>query len=49
MKNEKIRNELISAKRKLLVYFKEQEKREKNVIGKIRINFMYRYFFYVNK
>ena len=45
MKNEKIRNELISAKRRLLVYFEEQEKRKKNAIGKIRINFMYHYLF----
>tara|TARA_B100001094_G_C17925414_1_gene668040 strand:+ start:653 stop:850 length:198 start_codon:yes stop_codon:yes gene_type:complete len=41
MKNENIKNEFINPKRKLLVNFKEQEKREKNAIGKIRIKFFY--------
>ena len=41
MKNENIRNEFINPKRKLLLNFKEQEKREKNAIGKIKIKFIY--------
>ena len=40
MKNEKMRNEFINPVRKLLVNFKEQEKRKKNAIGKIRIKFI---------
>ncbi len=40
MKNENIRNELINPTRKLLVNFRQQEKREKNAIGKIRIKFI---------
>ena len=40
MKNENIKNEFINPKRKLLLNFKEQEKREKNAIGKIRIKFI---------
>ena len=39
MKNESMRNELINPVRKLLVNFKELEKRKKNAIGKIRIKF----------
>ena len=38
-KNEKIRNEFINPVRKLLVNLREQEKRKKNAIGKIRIKF----------
>ena len=37
MKNENIRNEFISPIRRLLVNLREQEKRKKNAIGKIRI------------
>ena len=37
MKKENIRNEFISPIRKLLVNLREQEKRKKNAIGKIRI------------
>ena len=40
MKNENMRNEFINPVRKLLVNFKEQDKREKNAIGKIRIKFI---------
>ncbi len=40
MKNENIRNEFINPKRKLLVNFREQQKREKNAIGKIIIIFI---------
>ena len=39
MKNENMRNELINPVRKLLVNFRELEKRKKNAIGKIRIKF----------
>ena len=37
MKNENMRNEFNNPIRKLLVNFREQEKRKKNAIGKIRI------------
>ena len=37
MKKENMRNEFINPVRKLLVNFREQEKRKKNAIGKIRI------------
>ena len=37
IKNENMRNEFINPVRKLLVNFREQEKRKKNAIGKIRI------------
>ena len=37
MKKENMRNEFINPFRKLLVNFREQEKRKKNAIGKIRI------------
>ena len=40
MKNENMRNEFIKPVRKLLVNFREQEKRKKNAIGKIRIKFI---------
>ena len=40
MKNENIRNEFVSPVRKLLVNFREQEKRKKNAIGKIKIKFV---------
>ena len=40
MKNENMRNEFINPVRKLLVNFREQEKRKKNAIGKIRIKFL---------
>ena len=40
MKNENMRNEFNNPKRKLLVNFREQEKREKNAIGKIKIKFI---------
>ena len=39
MKNENIRNEFISPRRKLLVNLREQEKREKNAKGIIRTKF----------
>ena len=41
MRIENIRNEFINPKRKLLVNFKEQKKREKNAIGKIKIKLIY--------
>ena len=41
IKNEKIRNEFINPLRKLLVNLREQEKREKNAIGKIKITFIF--------
>ena len=40
MKNENMRNEFINPVRKLLLNFREQDKREKNAIGKIRIKFI---------
>ena len=40
MKKENMRNEFSNPTRKLLVNFKEQEKRKKNAIGKIRIKFI---------
>ena len=40
IKNENTRNEFINPTRKLLLNFRQQEKREKNAIGKIRINFI---------
>ena len=40
IKNENIRNEFINPTRKLLVNFRQQEKREKNAIGKMRIKFI---------
>ncbi len=40
IKNENIRNEFMNPVRKLLVNFTEQDKREKNAIGKIRIKFI---------
>mgnify|MGYP001482330506 FL=1 len=40
MKNENIRNEPINPLRKLSVNLREQEKREKNAKGKIRIKFI---------
>ena len=41
MRIENIRNEFINPKRKLLVNFKEQEKRKKNAIGKIKIKLIH--------
>ena len=46
MRIENIRNELINPKRKLLVNFKEQEKRKKNAIGKIKIKLIYYFNFF---
>jgi len=40
MKNENMRKEFINPVRKLSVNFREQEKRKKNAIGKIRIKFI---------
>ena len=40
MKKENMRNEFINPVRKLLVNLREQEKRKKNAIGKIRIKFI---------
>ena len=40
MKKENMRNEFINPVRKLLVNFREQEKRKKNAIGTIKIKFI---------